>query len=372
MKYYLIAGERSGDLHGSNLIKSLRKLDGNAEFRGIGGDQMKESGMDVKIPYTQMAFMGFWEVLVNLRTIAKYLKSTKLDIIKYNPDVVILIDYPGFNMRVAKFAHTASFEVYYYISPKIWAWNTKRAYKIKKWVNRMFTILPFETAFYKNFDVEVDYVGNPVMDAVKNYNFDQNFTKKNDVDPSKTISVLPGSRRQEVQSFTTQIVAIAKAMPEYDFTVSRVDNLPEELYAPVHGVDNIKLIVGTTYDMVKNSKAAIVTSGTATLETAILNVPQVVCYKTSPVSYFIAKRLIKVPFISLVNLIMDREVVKELIQDDMNTLNLKAELERIISNSSERSQMFLDYDELRAVLGDEEVSALAAGKMHAYLTARVE
>lgn len=232
----------------------------------------------------------------------------------------------------------------------------------------MFTILPFETDFYKKFDVEVDYVGNPVVDAVKNYHTDQNFAATHDIDPSKTISVLPGSRQQEVRSFTGQIIKIAKAMPEYDFTVSKVDNLKGELYAPVEEINNIKLIVGNTYDLVKNSMAAIVTSGTATLETAVLNVPQVVCYKTSPLSYSIAKRLIKVPFISLVNLIMNREVVKELIQDDLNTSNLKSELEQIISNTQQRSKMLSDYAELRSMLGDQEVSGLVATKIHNYLT----
>jgi len=369
MKYYLIAGERSGDLHGSNLLKSLKEKDDCAEFRGIGGDLMQSEGMQVIVPYANMAFMGFWEVLINLTTITKYLKSTKEDILEYKPDVLILIDYPGFNMRMAKFASTEGIKVYYYISPKIWAWNTKRAYKIKKWVDKMFTILPFETDFYKKFDVEVDYVGNPVMDAVKNYQFDQDFAVTNGIDPSKTISVLPGSRQQEVRSFTRQILKIAEAMPEYDFTVSMVDNLKEELYAPVEGIDNIKLIVGNTYDLVKNSMAAIVTSGTATLETAVINVPQVVCYKTSPLSYSIAKRLIKVPFISLVNLIMNREVVKELIQDDLNTSNLKRELELIISKSQQRSKILSEYTELRRMLGDQEVSGLVATKMHDYLTA---
>ncbi len=368
MKYYLIAGERSGDLHGANLLKRLKQRDINAEFRGIGGDLMQNEGLQVVIPYTKMAFMGFWEVLINLTTITKYLKSTKKDITEYRPDVLILIDYPGFNMRMAKFASAEGLKVYYYISPKIWAWNTKRAYKIKKWVDKVFTILPFETDFYKNFGVEVDYVGNPVMDAVKNYKYDQDFSKANGIDPSKTISVLPGSRRQEVLSFTAQIVEIAKAMPQYDFTVSKVDNLPDELYSSLSHIDNIKLIKRATYDLVINSRAAIVTSGTATLETAILNVPQVVCYKTSPLSYFIAKRLIKVPYISLVNLIMDREVVKELIQDDLNTSNLKLELEQIISNAQQRTKMLSEYDELRTVLGDADVSALAADKMYAYLT----
>jgi lipid-A-disaccharide synthase len=367
MKYYLIAGERSGDLHGSNLLNSLRKLDSTADFRGIGGDQMQSSGMKVVIPYSKLAFMGFWEVFKNLFTIKKYLKATQKDLLEYQPDVLILIDYPGFNLRMAKFAKTHGIKVYYYISPKIWAWNTKRAFKIKKRVDKMFTILPFETEFYKGYGIEVDYVGNPVVDAVNNYSFDYNYSKQHELDLSKTISVLPGSRKQEVKSFTKYIIDIANRLKDHVFTVSQVDNLPSELYDPLKGISNIKLVKENTYDLLKNSRAAIVTSGTATLETAILGIPQVVCYKTSAITYAIAKRVVNVKFISLVNLIADREVVRELIQDELNTKNLEIELLRIIGKTEERTNMISDYQQLRHTLGSESVSDKTAKKMHSYL-----
>lgn len=367
MKYYLVAGERSGDLHGSNLMKSLATLDSGAEFRGIGGRQMQEAGLNIVIEYTKLAFMGFWEVFTNIFTIKKYLKQTRQDILAFQPDVLILIDYPGFNMRLAKFAHQNGLRVYYYISPKIWAWNTKRAFKIKKWVDRMFTILPFEKEFYNQYNVEVDYVGNPVCDAIDAFSFEKGFAKSHEINQDMTIAVLPGSRRQEVKSFVPQVVEIAAKMPEYTFAISKVDNLAHELYWPLKECPNVKVIEGYTYDLLKNSCAAIVTSGTATLETAVLGIPQVVCYKTSKVTYWIAKRLIKVPYISLVNLTMEKEVVRELIQDDLNTRNIKEELKRIIENPDYRSSMLTGYSDLKAKLGNWNASDKAAGLMHKYL-----
>ncbi|MEQ9290432.1 MAG: lipid-A-disaccharide synthase [Cyclobacteriaceae bacterium] len=367
MKYYLVAGERSGDLHGSNLIRSLQALDSEAEFRGIGGRQMQEAGLTIVIEYTKLAFMGFWEVFTNIFTIKRYLKQTRQDILDYKPDVLVLIDYPGFNMRLARFAHENGLRVYYYISPKIWAWNTKRAFKIKKWVDRMFTILPFEKGFYKQYQVDVDYVGNPVCDAIDNFSFENGFAKNREIAPESTIAVLPGSRRQEVRSFVPQIVDIAASMPEYVFTVSKVDNLPHELYWPLKNCDNVKVIEGYTYDILKNSSAAIVTSGTATLETAVLGVPQVVCYKTSKLTYWIAKKLIKVPYISLVNLIMEKEVVRELIQDELNTKNLKAELKTMVENPTQRTNMISAYDQLKEKLGRWNASDKAANLMYGYL-----
>lgn len=368
MKYYLIAGERSGDLHGSNLLNSLGKLNSNASFRGIGGDQMQNSGLEVVIPYSKLAFMGFWEVFKNLFTIKKYLKATQKDLLEYQPDVLILIDYPGFNLRMAKFAKTHGIKVYYYISPKIWAWNTKRAFKIKKWVDKMFTILPFETEFYRAYGIEVDYVGNPVVDAVNNYSFDDNYCQQFELDPNKTIAVLPGSRSQEVKSFIKYIIDIANRLKDHDFAVSQVDNLPSELYDPLKGTSNIKLIKENTYDLLKNSRAAIVTSGTATLETAIIGIPQVVCYKTSAITYAIAKRVVKVKFISLVNLIANREVVRELIQDELSTKNLMFELLKIIGETKERTNMLSDYEQLRYALGTESVSDKTAKKMYSYMS----
>ncbi|MDP4680434.1 MAG: lipid-A-disaccharide synthase [Cyclobacteriaceae bacterium] len=367
MKYYLIAGERSGDLHGSNLLESLKKLDMQAQFRGIGGEQMRSAGLDLVVPYSRLAFMGFWEVFKNIFTIGKYLKSTQMDLMNYQPDVLILIDYPGFNLRIAKFAKSNGIKVFYYISPKIWAWNTKRAYKIKKCVDKMFTILPFESDFYKNFDITVDYVGNPVMDAVNNYSFDSNYCEQYNLNPTKTIAVLPGSRKQEVKLFTNQIIDLANNLKGYVFTVSQVDNLPSDLYDSLKKISNIRLIKGNTYDLLKNSCAAIVTSGTATLETAVLDIPQVVCYRMSAITYAIAKRIVKVKFISLVNLIMDLEVVKELIQEELNTENLVLQLNRIIDDSDERSKMLSEYKLMRDLLGYENVSDKTAKLMYSYL-----
>ncbi len=367
MRYYVVAGERSGDLHGGNLLKALRKEDPDAQFRGIGGSDMQTNGLDVVISYNQLAFMGFWEVITNLFTIKKFLNQTKEDLLAYKPDVLILIDYPGFNMRLAKFANEQGIKVFYYISPKIWAWNTGRAYSIKKYVDQMFTILPFETSFYKQFDVDVNYVGNPVVDAVKAFQFDSDFTKKHQIDSAKAIAVLPGSRKQEVKAFIPQVVSLAEKMPDQQFLVSKVDNLPEQYYQGVHGLANVRLIEGNTYDLLRSSLMAIVTSGTATLETAVLDVPQVVCYKTSAFTYQIAKQLIKVPYISLVNLIMEKEVVKELIQADLNTDNIVTELRALLSDAERKRSISADYALLREKLGKGDTSALAAQKMIEYL-----
>ncbi|MFY0653613.1 MAG: lipid-A-disaccharide synthase [Cyclobacteriaceae bacterium] len=364
MKYYLVAGERSGDLHGSNLVEALSKLDEEAGFKGIGGELMRAAGMDLVIDYSELAFMGFWEVFKNLLTIKKYLTKVKKDILAFEPDALILIDYPGFNLRLAKFAKKNGFKVFYYISPKIWAWNTKRVYNVKKSVDRVFCILPFEKDFYQKYGVEVDYVGNPVVDAIKNHQQDEEFALSNGLNPEKTIAVLPGSRKQEVRSYTSEIKETAREMKDFTFAVSVVSNLPRSLYAELENEPNIKLIEGNTYDLLMNSNAAIVTSGTATLETAILNVPQVVCYKMSPITYSIAKRVIKVPFISLVNLIMDKEVVTELIQNELTVENLASHLIEVSSDSAERRQMIQEYEQLRITLGTSNVSNTTASKMY--------
>lgn len=365
MKYYIIAGERSGDLHGSNFIKALKTLDTSAEIRGWGGDYMRDAGMVLVKHYREMAFMGFLEVVQNLGTIKKYLKECKEDILTYQPDVVILIDYAGFNLRIAKFSKVLGIKTFYYISPKVWAWNTGRANKIKRIVDRMFVILPFEKEFYKKFDYEVDYVGNPLLDAIREHQVNPNFISDNQLDDKPIIAVLPGSRKQELDNILTPMLQLTSRFKEYQFIVAGVDNLSEELYAPAKA-NGIKVIYGQTYDLLSQAHAAVVTSGTATLETALWNVPQVVCYKTSWISYQIAKALIKVDYISLVNLIGGKEVVKELIQSDLNAVNLEHELKNILEGQG-RVNVLSDYQNLQQMMGNEKASQNLARLVVKYL-----
>lgn len=367
MKYYIISGERSGDLHGSNLIKSLKAEDPDAHVRCWGGDEMEKAGGDLVVHYREIAFMGFWEVLTNLFTISNFLKLAKKDIVEYNPDVVILIDYAGFNMKIAKFAKYAGFKTFYYISPKIWAWNQSRALNIKKYVDRMFVILPFEEQFYQKFDYKVDYVGNPILDAINAFEPNPEFRSQEGFDDRPIIAILPGSRKQEVENMLGVMLALVSEFPEYNFAVAGVDNMPPELYNGIADHRNVKLIIGKTYDLLSHAHAAVVTSGTATLETALFNVPQVVCYKTSTISYSIAKSLIKVDYISLVNLIAGKKVVEELIQAEMNPTAVRTALSKVVSPSPERHKMLEDYKVLREIMGNEKASQNAARLMVKYL-----
>lgn len=368
MKYYLIAGERSGDLHGANLMKGIREHDPAAEFRAWGGDLMQAQGATLVMHYTKMAFMGFWEVLKNLRTIQSFLKKCKQDLREYQPDAVILIDYPGFNLRMAAYAKSQGMTVFYYISPKVWAWNQKRAYKIKASIDRMFVILPFEIDFYKKFDYDVTYVGNPLMDAKQAFHADPDFRKKHGLENKKIIALLPGSRRQEVTGTLETMLDIRSAFPAYSFVIAGVNSLPGELYEKYQSLSGVSVVFESTYDLLTLAEAALVTSGTATLETALFNVPQVVCYRTSTMSYQIAKRLIRVPFISLVNLIMEKETVRELIQDDFSLPNLKAELGAILPNGIKRALVLNDYQQLAERVGESGASERAGAAMVQYLT----
>ncbi|GAB4124621.1 MAG: lipid-A-disaccharide synthase [Raineya sp.] len=366
MRYYLIAGERSGDLHASNLMKALQNIDSEAQFRFFGGEHMQATGGTLVRHYREMAVMGFWEVLKNLPKIAALLKFCKKDILAYQPDAVILVDFAGFNMQIAKFCKQNRIKNFYYISPKIWAWNTKRAWKIKQNVDRMFVIFPFEKDFYKQFDYEVDFVGNPLLDAIQNFQKDDNFFEKNALSTQKPIiALLPGSRRAEVENMLSLMLQIKPHFPHFQWIVAGVDNLPKNLYRVCQEAD-VPVLFNQTYDLLANAHSAVVTSGTATLETALFGVPQVVCYKTSYISYQIAKRLIKVPFISLVNLIMNKKVVTELIQNDLNEQNLKAELLKIVEGQ-ERKQIMEDYQLLKEKMGTAGASEVAAEKMFAYL-----
>ncbi|HET8860102.1 lipid-A-disaccharide synthase [Marivirga sp.] len=356
MKYYIIAGERSGDLHGSNLIRAIKAIQPNANIRCWGGDAMENAGAELVVHYREMAYMGFLEVIKHLGAIRKKINFCKEDILAFRPDAIILIDYAGFNMRIAKFAKSKNIPVHYYISPKVWAWNQKRAYKIKRNVDYMYVILPFEKEFYKRYDFEVDYVGNPLLDAIREFKPNSDFTFRN----KEVIAVLPGSRQQEVDHMLNNLRSVAKEFPSEHFVIAGVKSLDKELYQSIEKQSNVSLIFDETYDLLFNAKAALVTSGTATLETALFNVPQVVVYKTGKISYAIAKKVVKVEFISLVNLILQKEAVRELIQENFTLNNLKLELQQILPKGDKRKQILSDYSVLKAMMGDNNTSQQTA------------
>lgn len=360
MKYYLIAGEASGDLHGSNLMKAIKTLDKGTEFRAWGGDLMAVQGATLVKHYRDLAFMGFKEVAANLRTILRNIKLCKEDILQWQPDVLIFIDYPGFNMRIAEWAKKQGIKTVYYISPQVWAWKEKRALKLKRDIDKMIVILPFEQDFYKKYDYPVEYVGHPLLEAVEGFVPKADFRKANGLDAGKPIiAVLPGSRKQEITKKLPIMLGVRQYFPEYQFVIAGAPGQDKEFYSQFLGQD-AKIVFGQTYNLLAHSAAAMVTSGTATLETALFEVPEVVCYKGSKISYEIGKRLVKVRFISLVNLIMDKEVVKELIQDDLTTDNLRRELERLLKNNTELDKLKRDYKALKERLGGSGASQRAA------------
>lgn len=359
MKYYLIAGERSGDLHGANLMRGIRRHDSKAEFRAWGGDLMQAQGAMLVKHYTAMAFMGFLEVARNLGTILGFLRECRTDLISYQPDALILIDYPGFNLRMARYAKKKGIKVYYYISPKVWAWNQKRALKIKDTVDRMFVIFPFEVDFYKRFDYTVHYMGNPLMDAIGQFTPTTDFLVKNRLAGKKLIALLPGSRRQEVTGMLDTMLGIRSAFPDHELVVAGVNSLPSDLYDRYRALPGVTIVWEATYDLLSVAEAALVASGTATLETALFGVPQVVCYQTSAISYAIAKRLIRVPYISLVNLIMDEEIVRELIQHEFTVSNLVTELRAVLPGGSRHSTLLQKYAQLRERVGQAGASERA-------------
>lgn len=360
MKYYVIAGEASGDLHGANLLKAIRQKDAAANFRCWGGDRMIAQGATIVKHYRDLAFMGFLEVLLNLRTILHNLKFCKDDIIDYQPDVLVLIDYPGFNMRIAKWAKAEGIKVVYYISPQIWAWKQNRVYALKRDVDRMICILPFEKDFYAGFDMAVDYVGHPLLDEIEYRMKVQKPERKNDLGlngEAKVLTLLPGSRKQEIRSMLPVMLKAAQKFPEYQIALGMAPSQEESFYRSVTNIEGINLIKSRTYDLLEVSDIAMVTSGTATLETALFKVPQVVCYKGNWLSYWIARQLVKVKYISLVNLIVNRTLVTELIQGEFNSKTLVREMERLEAN---RPKLMKEYDELRKILGGEGASFRAA------------
>lgn len=355
VRYYIIAGEASGDLHASNLVKQLTLLDNQAQLRGWGGQLMATQGVDIVKHYKDLAFMGFIEVVANLRTILNNLKFCKQDILAYKPDVLILVDYPGFNIRIAKWAKAQGIRVVYYISPQVWAWKENRVKTLKQCVDKMLVILPFEKEFYKGHNFNVDYVGHPLLDALANN------PPKNLEQTRPTIALLPGSRKQEVGRMLPIMLQTIPYFPQFDFVVAATDALPHSYYQSLVGDKNVKVEFGNTYNIIKSASAALVKSGTSTLETALIGTPQVVCYKGSWASYQIAKRVIRVKYISLVNLIMNKEVVKEVIQNDMNADRLQKELDAILLNPVRKAEILNDYNQLRQLLGGGGASAKAAG-----------
>lgn len=369
MKYYLIAGETSGDLHGANLINALKQEDSQANFRIVGGDQMKVAADQQPFIHTSaMAFMGFVEVIQNLGKIRKNLKAVKADLLAYKPDSLILIDFPGFNLKIAAYAKRLGIRVCYYISPKIWAWNQGRVHKIKRIVDHMFCILPFEVEFYKRFNYTVDYVGNPLLDAISAYTFNPNFKQDNKLNERPIIAFLPGSRQMEIEKILPEMLELFYLFPAHQFVVAGAPNFDREYYAKYIQDLPIQVVFEQTYDLLKSADAAVVTSGTATLETGILNVPQVVVYKANKLSVMIARRLVKVRFISLVNLINDFLSVRELIQEDCNTRMIADELNALINDKAHRASVLENYALLNEKMGLPGASQKAAKLIFSYTT----
>lgn len=363
MKYYIISGEASGDLHGSNLLKEINKLDNQANVRAWGGDLLQEQGAKLVKHYRDLAFMGFAEVIMNLRTILSNISYCKNDILQFKPDVLILIDYPGFNLRIAEWAKKEGFKIFYYISPQIWAWKEARVHTIKKVVDEMFVILPFEQDFYKKYNYPVHFLGHPLLDAIENRKqnekgFEQ-FVEENKLSGKKIIALLPGSRKQEINKMLGVMLKMPEKYPQFEFVIAGAPSMPASFYEPFLKNYKTKILFGKTYELLENAHAALVTSGTATLETALFEVPEVVCYSGNAISIWIARQLVKIKFISLTNLIVDREIVKELIQDEFNETNLQLEFDKIL-DEKRRVEIKKDYRELKEKLGGVGASAKIA------------
>ncbi|MBQ2912713.1 MAG: lipid-A-disaccharide synthase [Bacteroidales bacterium] len=370
MRYFIIAGEASGDLHGSNLIKGIREMDKEAQIRCWGGDLMKEAGAELIRHYKDGAIMGFVEVVANLGKLAKNLQDCKNDIVKYNPDAVILIDYPGFNFRIAKFAKERGMRVFYYIAPKVWAWKEKRVHKLKKYVDRLFIIFPFEIEYFKKWGIDAIYRGNPLLDSVDNHSSSEEskeaFEQRCGIGSAeKTVALLAGSRRSEIKYLLPRMMQVAGRYPEYRFLMACAPSMEREFYEGIIGnkCSNIKLLFGETYSILRHSDAAIISSGTASLEAALIGVPQVVCYGGNEISYQIARSVVKLKYISLANLIMDKGLFKELIQHDCTPQKISAELDNLLGNSAYREKMLADYRDVRNILGGKGASAKVASAM---------
>jgi lipid-A-disaccharide synthase len=352
LKYYIIAGEASGDLHGSKLMEALKEKDDKAQIRFWGGDLMQKAGGVLVKHYKMLAFMGFWEVITHLGTILKNIKFCKKDITDFQPDVIIYIDYPGFNLRIAKWAKQKGFKNHFYISPQVWAWKENRVHQMKKDLDALYVILPFEKDFFENkHQFKVEFVGHPLLDTLTQRKKTTDFLKQNQLsDKNNLIALLPGSRKQEIKKMLPIFLKVSKLFPEFEFVLAGAPGIDPGWYQKFFGEENVKIIQNKTHDLLLHARAALVSSGTATLETGLLDVPQVVCYRSSFLTYWIAKWLVKLKFISLVNLILDREVVKELIQGAFNVKEVAHHLEYVLSDKGQK-KLKKDYQELRGLLG---------------------
>lgn len=368
MKYYVLAGEASGDLHASNLIKEISQIDPKAQFRGFGGDLMENAGMTVLKHYRDLAFMGLIPVIMNIRTIKKNFQFCEQDMLNFNPDVLILVDYPGFNLRMAKFAKAHGIRTFYYISPKIWAWKEKRVYRVKAYVDDMFTILPFENEFYKRYDYPVNYVGNPLLDAILEKKKEPDFLRffsENDLSDKPVLAILPGSRRGEISVLLPTMLSAAAQFPEYQCVIAGAPNMGAEFYEPFMKDRRVPILWGKTYELLTHSRAAIVASGTATLETGIMSVPQVVVYQLTPnwLYQFLMTYFLKTRWVSLVNIILGRGAVPELIQSNFTEERVVAELKKILNDPVNEQRMLADYRDMMNLLGDPGASKRAATLM---------
>jgi lipid-A-disaccharide synthase len=370
MRYYIIAGEASGDLHASNLMKELKSRDQDAVFRCWGGDLMQHQGAELVKHYRDLAFMGFIEVASHLPTILKNFHFCEADLVAFHPDVLILVDYPGFNLKMAKFAFRKKIRVFYYISPQLWAWRSSRVKSIRKYVEKMFVILPFEKEFYARYHYPVDYAGHPLLDVIHDQmplKRRETFLAVNGLPDRRIIALLPGSRRMEIGKMLQMMTSVIPAFPDYLFVIAGAPAIPEEFYGQILKQTGVRLVVNQTYDLLRQSSAALVASGTATLETALMEVPQVVCYKGNELSYLIARQLVHVPYISLVNLISGKMVVPELIQSELNQENLIRTLTPILENGASRQPILDGYHDLKRKLGGSGASARVAAFMIQYL-----
>ena len=377
MKYYLIAGEASGDLHGSNLMKELAVADSDSQFRYFGGDLMQQVAGELVKHYREMAFMGFLDVLLNIRTIKRNMDFCKKDLLQFQPDVLILIDYPGFNLRIAKFAKKNNIKVYYYISPKLWAWKEHRVKKVKAYVDEMFTIFPFETEFYARHNFEVNYVGNPLMDAIADYNktiiSKADFFEKNKLDDRPIVIILAGSRLKEIKRMLPIMVKSTIGLSDFQFVIAGVKNIEKSVYTKIIDDKNIKIIFDQTYDLLNQSYAAIVTSGTAALETALFNVPQVAMYKMEGgllLDVIFRNFVLKTKWVTLPNIILQKGTILELIQKDLTVKKVSTELNKLLSDTNHREKMLEDYKRLNKLMGEPGCSKRAADKMVNLLTSK--
>ena len=350
MKIYIITGEKSGDQHAAQIVNQLKKKNNNLKIRVWGGDKLKAEGVTLVKHIDDISYMGFWEVFINLFRILNNIKFCKNDIIKFSPDIIILVDYPGFNLKIAEFAFKNNIKVYYYISPKLWAWKSGRINLIKKYVNRMFVIFPFEKEFYEKHSYKVEYYGNPIYDQIINGKFSLKLDNKKPV-----ISLFPGSRKQEISKILPTMLSIINFYPQYHFVISATNSFSIDYYKKFTEGYNIDIIFDRPYDILSISQASLVTSGTATLETALMEIPQVVCYKTSLLSFLIAKYFIKIKYISLVNILLNKEVVDELIQLDFTSDNLKESLDKILDNKYS-AELLLSYKKLKLLLQSDGVA----------------